>query len=124
MAMGRRPSPPECRKVGTFCTFYTQGVWKPPKEGDSCFLKGQVQTGGTDGLISPVGDNGMEQVQSGEMAFTVIYPTNAPEAFAMAKDILLNCATSVQKTTNPATLLMDKNNVAQVSADLKAAAGS
>jgi ribose transport system substrate-binding protein len=86
-------------------------------------LKGKVQTGGTDGLVSPVGDNGMEQVQSGEMAFTIIYPTNAAEAFAMAKDILLNCATSVPKTTNPATTLVDSSNVAQVSADLKKAAG-
>ena len=87
-------------------------------------LQGKVLTGGTDGLVSPVGDNGMEQVKSGEQAFTIIYPTNAPEAFAMAKDILLNCATSVTKTTNPATTLVDASNVDQVTAQLKAAAGS
>jgi ribose transport system substrate-binding protein len=82
---------------------------------------GQVLTGGTDGLVSPPGDNGMEQVTSGEEAFTLIYPTNAQQAFDMAKEILLNCATTVSKTTNPATLLVDKTNVAQVTADLKAA---
>ena len=86
-------------------------------------LKGKVLTGGTDGLVSPPGDNGMEQVASGEQAFTIIYPTNAPEAFAMAKDILLNCATSEPKTTNPATTLVDSSNVAQVTAQLKAEAG-
>ena len=47
----------------------------------------------------------------------------APEAFAMAKDILLNCATSEPKTTNPATTLVDSSNVAQVTAQLKAEAG-
>ena len=83
----------------------------------------QVLTGGTDGLVSPVGDNGMEDVAAGKMTFTVIYPTNATEAFAMAKDILLNCASSVTKTTNPATTLVDSSNVAEVSAALKAAAG-
>jgi ribose transport system substrate-binding protein len=87
-------------------------------------LQAQVQTGGTDGLVSPPGDNGMEQVASGEMAFTVIYPTNAQEAFNLTKDILLNCATSVAKTTNPPTLLVDKDNVTQVTADLKQAAGN
>jgi ribose transport system substrate-binding protein len=87
-------------------------------------LTGKVLTGGTDGLVSPAGDNGMYQVSSGQQAFTIIYPTNASEAFAMVKDILLNCATSVPKTTHPAVTLVDKTNVARVTADLLAAAAA
>ena len=38
----------------------------------------------------------------------------------MAKSILLNCATSVPKTTNPPITVVDAANVAQVSATIKA----
>ena len=83
-------------------------------------LQGKVLTGASDGLVTPPGDNGMEQVSSGQQVFTVVYPTNATEAFAMAKSILINCATSVPKTTNPPITVVDGANVAQVSATIKA----
>src|SRR3984957_11313261 len=63
---------------------------------------------GTDGLPGPAG--GIRAVAEGEWAATFTYPTGGPEAIAMAKSILLDCAASVPTTvTVPTLAITDKN---------------
>ena len=70
--------------------------------------KDQVKIIGTDGLPGPAG--GIRAVAEGEWAATFTYPTGAPEAIAMAKSILLDCAASVPTTvTVPTLAITDKN---------------
>ena len=70
--------------------------------------EGEIKIIGTDGLPGPAG--GIRAVAEGEWAATFTYPTGAPEAIAMAKSILLDCAASVPTTvTVPTLAITDKN---------------
>ena len=51
---------------------------------------GDIKILGTDGLPGPSG--GIRAVAEGEWAATFTYPTGGPEAIAMAKSILIDCA--------------------------------
>src|SRR5277367_6262576 len=69
---------------------------------------GQIKIIGTDGLPGPAG--GIRAVAEGEWAATFTYPTGGPEAIAMAKSILLDCAATVPTTvTVPTRAITDKN---------------
>jgi ribose transport system substrate-binding protein len=63
---------------------------------------------GTDGLPGPAG--GIRAVAEGEWAATFTYPTGGPEAIAMAKSILLDCAASVPTTVTVPTLAITEKN--------------
>jgi ribose transport system substrate-binding protein len=70
--------------------------------------EGEIKIIGTDGLPGPAG--GIRAVAEGEWAATFTYPTGGPEAIAMAKSILLDCAASVPTTvTVPTLAITDKN---------------
>jgi ribose transport system substrate-binding protein len=70
--------------------------------------EGDIKIIGTDGLPGPAG--GIRAVAEGEWAATFTYPTGGPEAIAMAKSILLDCAASVPSTvTVPTLAITDKN---------------
>ena len=69
---------------------------------------GQIKIIGTDGLPGPAG--GIRAVAEGEWAATFSYPTGAPEAIAMAKSILLDCAASVPTTVTVPTLAITEKN--------------
>jgi ribose transport system substrate-binding protein len=70
--------------------------------------EGDIKIIGTDGLPGPAG--GIRAVAEGEWAATFTYPTGGPEAIAMAKSILLDCAASVPTTvTVPTLAITDKN---------------
>jgi hypothetical protein len=62
---------------------------------------------GTDGLPDPAG--GDQAVLDGKFAATFVYPTGAAEALAIAKKILVDCATSVELNTVVPTTLVDKD---------------
>ncbi len=73
---------------------------------------GQVKIIGTDGLPGPSG--GIRAVADGEWAATMVYPTGAAEALALAKKILVDCATSVPKLVTVPTQLIDADNAKAV----------
>ena len=68
----------------------------------------QVKIIGTDGLPGPAG--GIRAVAEGDWAATFTYPTGGPEAIAMAKSILLDCAASVPTTVTVPTLAITEKN--------------
>jgi ribose transport system substrate-binding protein len=68
----------------------------------------QVKIIGTDGLPGPAG--GIRAVAEGDWAATFTYPTGGPEAIAMAKSILLDCAASVATTVTVPTLAITEKN--------------
>ena len=68
----------------------------------------EVKIIGTDGLPGPAG--GIRAVAEGEWAATFTYPTGGPEAIAMAKSILLDCAASVPTTVTVPTLAITEKN--------------
>jgi ribose transport system substrate-binding protein len=70
--------------------------------------EGQVKIIGTDGLPGPAG--GIRAVAEGDWAATFTYPTGGPEAIAMAKSILLDCAASVPTTVTVPTLAITEKN--------------
>lgn len=80
---------------------------------------GQVAVIGTDGL--PDASGGIQAVQRGEFTATLVYPTGAEAALAMAKSILVDCASTVNRKTVVDTTLITKDNAA---AALKAAGGA
>ncbi len=69
---------------------------------------GKVKIIGTDGLPGPSG--GIRAVADGEWSATMVYPTGAAEALDLAKQILLDCATSVPKLITVPTKLIDASN--------------
>nr|WSY52073.1 substrate-binding domain-containing protein [Streptomyces sp. NBC_00886] len=76
-------------------------------------LKGQNKVGdvaiiGTDGLPDEAG--GDQAVLDGRMTATFVYPTGAKEALDLAKSILVDCATSVERNTVVDTTLITKDN--------------
>ena len=80
-------------------------------------LKGQNKVGqvaiiGTDGLPDPAG--GDQAVLDGKFAATFVYPTGAADALAIAKKILVDCATSVELNTVVPTTLVDKDTAAKL----------
>lgn len=68
----------------------------------------QVKIIGTDGLPGPSG--GIRSVAEGQWAATYVYPTGAAQALDLAKQILLDCATSVPKLVTVPTQRIDKDN--------------
>ena len=72
----------------------------------------QVKIIGTDGLPGPSG--GIRAVADGEWSATMVYPTGAAEALAMAKSILVDCATSVPKLVTVPTQLIDASNAKSI----------
>jgi len=80
-------------------------------------LKGQNKVGqvaiiGTDGLPDPAG--GAQAVLNGQMTATFVYPTGADDALKIAKQILVDCATSVSRNTVVDTTLITKENAQAV----------
>lgn len=80
-------------------------------------LKGQNKVGkiaiiGTDGLVGPSG--GIKAVQDEQFTATLTYPTGAAEALDLAKQILVDCATSVPRNTVVPTTLVTKDNAADL----------
>jgi len=80
-------------------------------------LKGQNKAGqvaiiGTDGLPDPAG--GAQAVLNGQMTATFVYPTGAEAALQLAKQILVDCATSVSRNTIVDTTLITKDNAQAV----------
>lgn len=80
-------------------------------------LKGQNKVGdvaiiGTDGLPDEAG--GDQAILDGRMTATFVYPTGAKEALDLAKNILVDCAKSVQRNTVVATTLITKENAQAV----------
>ena len=73
---------------------------------------GQVAIIGTDGLPDPAG--GDQAVLDGKFAATFVYPTGAADALALAKKILVDCATSVELNTVVPTTLVDKETAAKL----------
>lgn len=72
----------------------------------------QIKIIGTDGLPGPAG--GIRAVAEGQWAATFTYPTGAKEAIAMAKSILLDCATSVPPVVTVATMAITPDNAKQL----------
>ena len=68
----------------------------------------QVKVIGTDGLPGPAG--GIRSVAEGQWAATFTYPTGAPEAIDMAKQILLDCAESVTTSVTVPTVAITPDN--------------
>jgi ribose transport system substrate-binding protein len=77
----------------------------------------QVKVIGTDGLPGPAG--GIAAVATGQWAATFTYPTGAKEALDLAKQILLDCASSVPATVTVPTLAITKENAKELNATLK-----
>jgi ribose transport system substrate-binding protein len=77
----------------------------------------QVKIIGTDGLPGPAG--GIAAVATGQWAATFTYPTGAKEALELAKQILLDCASSVPATVTVPTLAITKENAKELNATLK-----
>lgn len=80
-------------------------------------LKGQNKVGqvaiiGTDGLPDPAG--GDQAVLDGKFAATFVYPTGAAEALALAKSILVDCATTVERNTVVPTKVVNKDTAQQL----------
>jgi ribose transport system substrate-binding protein len=76
-------------------------------------LKGQNKVGkvaiiGTDGLPDPAG--GAQAVLNGQLTATFVYPTGVEAALALAKSILVDCATRVERNTVVDTTLITKDN--------------
>lgn len=76
-------------------------------------LKGQNKVGevaiiGTDGLTDAAG--GTQAVKDGIFKATLVYPTGAKEALELAKQILVDCATSVPRNTVVPTTLITSDN--------------
>jgi ribose transport system substrate-binding protein len=69
---------------------------------------GEIAIIGTDGLPGPSG--GIRAVAEGEWAATFTYPTGAPQAIDMAKEILLDCADKVATTVTVPTLAITPDN--------------
>ncbi len=69
---------------------------------------GQVKIIGTDGLPGPSG--GIRAVADGEWAATMVYPTGVADALKLAKQILIDCATSVPKLVTVPTQLINESN--------------
>jgi ribose transport system substrate-binding protein len=69
---------------------------------------GQVKIIGTDGLPGPSG--GLRSVADGEWAATFVYPTGAAQALDLAKQILIDCATSVPRLVTVPTMRIDPSN--------------
>ena len=78
---------------------------------------GQVKVIGTDGLPGPSG--GIAAVARGEWAATFTYPTGAEQALDLARQILLDCASSVPTTVTVPTQAITKENAQQLNATLK-----
>ena len=76
---------------------------------------GEIKIIGTDGLPGPAG--GIRAVAEGEWAATFTYPTGGPEAIAMAKSILLDCAASVPTTVTVPTLAITEKNAKSLMGD-------
>ena len=75
-------------------------------------LKGQNKVGqvaiiGTDGLPDPAG--GAQAVLDGKFTATFVYPTCASQALQLAKSILVDCATSVERNTSVPTTVVNKD---------------
>jgi ribose transport system substrate-binding protein len=80
-------------------------------------LKGQNKVGqvaiiGTDGLPDPAG--GDQAVLDGKFTATFVYPTGAAQALAIAKSILVDCATSVERNTVVPTTAVTKATAQQL----------
>ena len=73
---------------------------------------GQVAIIGTDGLPDPAG--GVQAVLDGKFAATFIYPTGAAQALALAKSILVDCATTVERNTVVDTTVVNKQTAQQL----------
>lgn len=73
---------------------------------------GQVKIIGTDGLPGPSG--GIRSVADGEWAATFVYPTGAAEALDLAKQILIDCATSVPRLVTVPTMRIDPTNAKDI----------
>ena len=72
----------------------------------------QVKIIGTDGLPGPSG--GIRSVADGQWAATFTYPTGAAEALDLAKQILIDCATSVPKVVTVETQRIDAENAKEL----------
>lgn len=70
----------------------------------------QVAIIGTDGLTDPAG--GVQAIIDGKFDATLVYPTGAKEALALAKQILVDCNTTVERTKVVPTTLITKENAA------------
>jgi len=79
--------------------------------------KKDLKVTGIDGLPIPAG--GIKAVQDGRLAATLIYPTGGKEGVEAAKKILVDCQT-VPKTQTLQTMLVTKENAAEVYAKLNA----
>jgi ribose transport system substrate-binding protein len=66
----------------------------------------------------PVPSGGIKAVEQGRLQATFVYPTGGREAIDMAKKILIDCVKDVPKTTTLETMLITKENAAQVYAQL------
>jgi ribose transport system substrate-binding protein len=73
---------------------------------------GQVAVIGTDGLPDPAG--GINAVLNGQFTATLVYPTGAEAAMELAKKILIDCATSVERNTVVGTTLVTRENAKAV----------
>jgi ribose transport system substrate-binding protein len=73
---------------------------------------GQVKIIGTDGLPGPSG--GIRSVADGEWAATFVYPTGAAQALDLAKQILIDCATSVPRLVTVPTQRIDPTNAKEI----------
>jgi len=78
---------------------------------------GQVKIIGTDGLPGPAG--GIRAVAEGQWAATYVYPTGAAQALHIAKQVLIDCASSVAKTVTVPTQRVDPANAKGLYAQLK-----
>ena len=75
-------------------------------------MEGKVKVLGTDGLPGPAG--GIRAVAEGQWAATFTYPTGGPEAIAMAKSILIDCADSVPANVIVPTTAITPENAKQM----------
>ena len=73
---------------------------------------GDIKILGTDGLPGPAG--GIRAVAEGEWAATFTYPTGGPEAIAMAKAILIDCAEKVDTVVTVPTTAITPDNAKQL----------
>ncbi|MGH3716593.1 MAG: substrate-binding domain-containing protein [Micromonosporaceae bacterium] len=62
----------------------------------------------------PIPSGGIKAVEQGRLAATFVYPTGGREAIEMAKQLLIDCAKDVEKSTSLATLQVTSENAAEV----------
>ncbi|MGH3727980.1 MAG: substrate-binding domain-containing protein [Micromonosporaceae bacterium] len=90
-----------------------EGAYLAAKSADK---EKDIKFTGIDAL--PIPSGGIKAVEQGRLSATFVYPTGGREAIDMAKQLLVDCAEDVKKSTSLGTLQVTSDNAADVYAKL------